>query len=269
MTVACGNCLDCRRSRARQWAIRCVHESIMHEDNCFITLTYDDESLPPDEGLRKGHFQKFMKDLRSRIYPRKVRFFHCGEYGSKLGRPHYHALLFGFDFYDREPFFEGETCRLDRSPMLESIWQRGYSTVGEVTFESAQYVAQYVLKKITGEKAEDHYRKLNPVTGELIEVIPEYITMSLKPGIGSEYFEKHWEEMFPEDQVILGGRSRGPAPRYYLKKLQESRPEVALAVKAKRKQGLADRAEDMTPERLEVREAVLEAHQKLRERRLQ
>ena len=74
----------------------------MHEDNCFITLTYDDENIPWDGSLNKQHFQAFMKRLRWHNKEKKIRYFHVGEYGEQLSRPHYHALIFNHDFDDKE-----------------------------------------------------------------------------------------------------------------------------------------------------------------------
>ena len=101
--VPCGRCVGCRLERSRQWAIRCVHEASLYDNNCFITLTYDSDHVPSDGSLRVEDFQNFMKRLRKSVAPRRVRFFHCGEYGERGDRPHYHAILFNLDFDDREP----------------------------------------------------------------------------------------------------------------------------------------------------------------------
>ena len=104
VSVPCGQCIGCRLERSRQWAVRCVHESSLHRFSSFITLTYNDEHLPSDRSLNVEHFQRFMKRLRKHLEPLKIRFFHCGEYGDKFRRPHYHAIVFGYDFPDRIPF---------------------------------------------------------------------------------------------------------------------------------------------------------------------
>jgi len=97
LNLPCGKCIGCRLDRSRQWAIRCMHEASLYERNCFITLTYSDEFLPNDRSVNVRHFQLFMKKLRKRFGP-NIRFYHCGEYGEKTSRPHYHALLFNFDY---------------------------------------------------------------------------------------------------------------------------------------------------------------------------
>jgi len=98
--LPCGQCIGCRISHSKQWAMRCVHEASLYDNNCFITLTYNPENLPPDCGLIKSDFQKFMKRLRKSYPSNKIRYYQCGEYGDKNNRPHYHALLFGFNFDD-------------------------------------------------------------------------------------------------------------------------------------------------------------------------
>ena len=100
LKVPCGRCIGCRLERSRQWAIRCLHESKSHEDNCFITLTYDDEHLPRDRSLDVKVFQDFIKRMRKKVG--KFRYFHCGEYGEKEFRPHFHACIFGYDFPDKK-----------------------------------------------------------------------------------------------------------------------------------------------------------------------
>lgn len=163
LKVPCGRCIGCRLERSRQWAIRCVHEASLHKDNCFITLTYNDENLPADRGLHYEHFQLFMKRFRKAIAPAKIRFYMCGEYGEDLGRPHFHACIFGFDFPDRKLWRKsGAKSNLYRSAMLEQLWTFGYSSVGDVNFESAAYVARYIMKKISGEAAESHYTRFRP-----------------------------------------------------------------------------------------------------------
>jgi hypothetical protein len=169
--LPCGSCVGCRLERSRQWALRCMHEAKMHPENCFITLTYNDLHLPDDRSLNYEHFQLFMKRLRKMIrdediraagdgvpFFRKVRFYMCGEYGEKLGRPHFHACIFGYNFPDRK-FWQKTSSKssLDRSAILESLWPYGYSSVGNVTFESAAYVARYIMKKVGGDAADEHY----------------------------------------------------------------------------------------------------------------
>ena len=155
LQVPCGQCVGCRLERSRQWALRCVHEASLHKENCFITLTYNDEHLPEHGHLIYRDFQLFMKRLRKRTGVR-VRFYMCGEYGENFGRPHFHACLFGYNFPDLVRWKAGKST-LYRSKLLESLWTDGYSSVGEVSFESAAYVARYILKKVTGDDAEAHY----------------------------------------------------------------------------------------------------------------
>lgn len=247
--VACGQCIGCRLERSRQWAIRCVHEASLHDENCFITLTYDNEHLPPDGSLKVEDFQKFMKRLRKHFNGERIRYYHCGEYGDRTNRPHYHALLFGIDFRDKSLFRispSGE--KLYRSPTLERLWPFGYSTIGNVTFESAAYVARYIMKKVTGEKAEEHYQGRTP----------EYTTMSRRPGIAAGWYEKYKDDVYPRDEVIMRGKPMRP-PKFY-DRLYEIDDEVGYElVKARRKAEAKKYADNQTPERLRVREAVKKA----------
>ncbi len=257
MKLPCGQCRGCRLERSRQWAMRCVHEASLYEDNCFITLTYSDEFLPLDGSLVKKHFQDFMKRLRARFCERRIRFFHCGEYGAKYRRPHYHACLFNFDFADKQMFKVSNGHRLYTSDDLALCWPFGISSVGALTFESAAYVARYIMKKITGDAADDHYRGVHSETGELTALLPEYTTMSRRPGIGRDWYERFRGDVYPGDDVVLRGRSMRP-PRYYdcLYELEE--PEDFARIKAERVRAGYRAKDDCTPERLAVRERCQE-----------
>jgi len=255
--VPCGQCIGCRLERSRQWAIRCVHEAQLHEDNSFITLTYNNENLPPDGSLRLKDFQDFMKRLRARTGVR-IRFFHCGEYGPKFGRPHYHACLFGYDFPDRVYFKTVNKSRLYTSELLSSLWPVGFSTVGDVTFESAAYVARYIMKKVTGAKAEDHYWKIDEMTGEVSEVRPEYTTMSRRPGLASEWYEQFHDDVYPDDFVVLRGNTYRP-PKFYDRRFEIADPDQYAALKERRQESMRKHHANNTPERLAVREKVKRA----------
>ena len=191
--VPCGRCVGCRLDKSRVWALRCVHEASLHDENSFITLTYAPEHLPSDGGLVKEDFQKFMKRLRKKFAPRRIRYYMCGEYGDRTNRPHYHALLFGLDFSDREalpPSASG--ADLFTSKTLEKVWGKGFVTVGDVTFESAAYCARYIMKKLNGPACEvvndetglRPYERFDSRTGEIVEVEKEYCAMSRIEQIG-------------------------------------------------------------------------------------
>lgn len=216
LELPCGQCIGCRLERSRKWAMRCMHESQLHESNVFITLTYDDEHLPSDGSLVYRHFQLFMKQLRKA--KGKVRFYMCGEYGELNRRPHYHAILFGCDFPDKTVWQRtGSGSLIYRSAQLEKLWPRGHSSIGDVTFESAAYCARYVMKKVTGHRSEEAYRTVNSVTGEIHQIEPEFCRMSLKPGIGAGWLEKYKDDVYPHDYVVMNGVKCKP-PRYYDKK---------------------------------------------------
>lgn len=253
--VPCGQCIGCRLDRSREWAMRCMHEASLYEENCFLTLTYDEDHVPEDGGLVKWHFQDFIKRLRSRYAERRIRYFHCGEYGERLGRPHYHAIVFNFDFMDKKFFKSTDAGDIWTSDVLESLWPFGFGTVGAVSFESAAYVARYVLKKVTGERGAEHYWKVNPVTGELAWVEPEYCTMSRRPGIGKGWFDLFSGETYRDDTVVMRGEVMKP-PRYYDKLFDVSSEDELRLIKRRRVQAARRHAENNTPDRLAVREKV-------------
>lgn len=229
VTVPCGQCVGCRLERSRQWAIRCVHEASCHSENCFITLTYSDEFLPPWLSLVKSDFQKFMKRLRKKFPGRVIRYFHAGEYGDLTGRPHYHACLFGFDFPDKYPWATRKGFQAWRSKILEELWPFGNSEIGSVTFESAAYVARYIMKKVTGKLLESHYQMCDVETGEVSSREPEYCTMSRRPGIAAGWYSRFGQEVFRSDSVVIRGRRVRP-PRFYFGKFELADPVGARIV---------------------------------------
>lgn len=272
--LPCGRCTGCRLERSRQWAIRCLHEASLYEQNSFVTLTYNDEHLPPGGALVYSDFQKFMRRLRKRFAPRKIRFFMAGEYGDERRRPHFHVCLFNCAFSDRVYFKRTASgSKIYTSKVLSSLWvdrvscSMGHSSVGDVTFESAAYVARYIMKKIlgrgvdpvTGLPLREVYEGIDEGTGEVIDRPEEFCHMSLKPGIGRPFFEKFRSEMFPRDYVVVNG-VRSKPPKYYKKLLTESlRKSENEAVEFTRWERAQASKADNTRERLAVKERVLQA----------
>lgn len=274
--VPCGKCIGCRLEYSRQWAIRCMHEASLYENNCFITLTYNNKNLPEKGTLVKEHFQKFMKRLRKKFSEITIRYYHCGEYGSKNMRPHYHACIFNFDFPDREFFKFSNNIPLYTSKILEELWPYGYSTIGDVTFESAAYVARYIVKKVNGKKAEEcdpqtglsHYEKVNKETGEIEEILPEYTTMSRRPGIAYDWYQRWNKDVYPSDFLVVKGKKMRP-PKYYDGMYEIDNPKEYKKIKKKRlKEALKNADENITP-RLIQRETVKKAQNKMLVRNLE
>lgn len=260
-TMKCGQCIGCRLEYSRQWAVRIMHESKKHDYNCFVTLTYDDQNLPENGCLNKKHIQDFIKLLRYHCgFP--IRYYHCGEYGEKFKRPHYHLVIFGADFRDGEiiktKMLDENPYYLYSSPVLQTIWKKGYVTVGELTFESAAYVARYVTKKVNGKKAAEEltYEIIDETTGECLGQRPvEYATMSRRPGIGQGWFDENFRDCYPKDYCTIRGAKSRP-PRYYDQLLERQHNNLYQKVKNKRKEGIRGLKDnqDYMDHRLSVRE---------------
>jgi len=256
---------------ARQWSVRILHEAQMWEDNCVITLTYDEENIPPWGTLVKADFRKFMKSLRYQLRPKKIRYYHCGEYGEQLGRPHYHAVLFNQQFEDLEIFEEKETGNVYTSKILEKIWGKGFVTVMDLTLHSAGYVARYITKKINGDMKDDHYKKVCEVTGEIHSIQQEYATMSRKPGIGSAWYEKYKGDVFPSDDCIVLSKNsyhHVPTPKYYDIKLERENPSLYDKIKQRREVFANTHIKDNTLKRLKSREVCKIAQTKNQNRNI-
>lgn len=263
MEIACGRCLGCRLTKAREWSVRCMHEAAVHEHNSFITLTYDNDHLPSDHQLNHKHWQQFAKNLRKYT---KFRYFMCGEYGDENLRPHYHAIIFGYDFPDKTYWRQNRANKLFRSEQLERLWPHGNSEIGNVTSQSAGYVARYNLKKANQDQRTSE-EILDTSTGELKQLKPSYTAMSLKPGIGHDWLIKHWSDVFPEDRVITPEGKTIETPLYYRALLKKENPELYEELRALRVEK-AKLNPDNTPERLKTREICKEQQTKTLKREL-
>lgn len=190
--VPCGQCIACRLNKARQWSIRCMHEARYHTDNTFVTLTYAPEFVPLSGSLVKQDLQKFFKRLRKRGYT--FRYYACGEYGDVGGRPHYHAILFGI----------ARDLRSQRD--LSDCWRFGFVHLGDVTLDSANYVAGYVVKKQTGKEGKAYYKSKG--------LLPPFCLMSRRPGVGAQWKAEFGLEAIKRGYVTAKGKVYG-LPRYY------------------------------------------------------
>jgi len=250
--------------RARQWAVRCVHETQLHLDNSFITLTYNDEHLPQGSTLVLEDLQKFFKRLRKSLGKKKIRYFACGEYGDDNNRPHYHAIIFGHDFADKTQI-PGQDPPQYISQNLESVWGKGFCQTTSVSFDAAAYVARYSLKKINGQLAKAHYESVCPTTGEIHDRTPEFIVMSRQNGgIGKAWLDRFKTDVYPEDFVVQKGRKLS-VPRFYDKQLPENELQE---YKLRRKTRALANSKNNTAARLKVRKAVLVSKLSLTQRKL-
>lgn len=269
----CGQCIGCRLEYSRQWAIRCMHEASLYDDNCFVTLTYNQKFIPKFGSLNYRDVTLFLKRLRKRFSDSRIRYFLAPEYGEKNLRPHYHILLFNFDFSDKKLLMKRGDNSLFTSDILSSLWTTpskknpeslGYTSVGSLTFESAAYCARYVLKKVRGVDSNNRYLRVSDecyvngeFTGELIPVEPEKARMSRRPGIASSWFEKYKDDVFPRDYIVVNGKKVRP-PKYYDELYKRIDNAAFDNIKSLRVDTALSFAADNTPDRLLVKEYVKE-----------
>lgn len=309
--MRCGQCIGCRIDRSKDQALRCVHEASLWQNNAYITLTFNSQTLGDRNTLDRRDFQLFIKKLRkhhagmeqNKDGKSPIRYYQAGEYGTvcwqcgksikyhgkakhkfqpSLGRPHYHACLFNFDFEDKYYWCTRRGNRLYRSETLERLWshkitkgakndykpediferagklyaKNGFATIGEVNFRSAAYIARYVTKKIWGERAAGHYRVVNRSTGEITRALPEYVAMSNRSAIGADWYHSGGSgDCYPKDFITHGGR-KYRIPKYYDKLLEATQPGLARRIKRKRMLTARQNADNNTMARLAVRKKV-------------
>lgn len=243
--------------------MRAVHEAKLYTRNCFITLTYSEENLPDRNQLNYEDFHEFMHKLRKK-YGVGIRFYMCGEYGTLNGRPHYHAILFNHDWDDKIHFKRSESGEsISTSEQMQKLWPFGHSSTGNVTFESAAYIARYCIQKRTGEEAIEHYTRYDYL-GEY-QLTPEFNQMSRKPGLGADWLRFYKEDVFAHDIVIINGKETN-VPKFYDRLLKKQNPERLQDLKDAREWNGYQQRADNTPERLLVKEMVTKAKIKQLER---
>lgn len=263
-----------------------MHEASLYPVNTFITLTYDDNNIPDGDSLDYRDVQLFLKKLRlwrsvydyrrtpttvtkgkkqftiwksTQLEWSKIRFFCAGEYGGETKRPHYHLIIFNFDFIDKELWKKSKRGFPQwRSALLEQLWTKGNSSISECTFETASYAAQYCTNKLGLKKDSWDYDVLDIETGTTYKREAEFVHMSTKPGIGFRWFQKFKSDVFPHDICVMNGVPQKP-PSYYTRKLKESDPESYEALQYQRYIQSRPQIHDQTDERLLVKERVLKA----------
>lgn len=245
--VPCGRCIGCRLERSRQWAIRCINEASMHQKNSFVTLTYRDEELVYGKErptLYPRHLELFWKRLREKYG--HARYFACGEYGERTARPHYHACIFGLDFEDKKICDSKDDINYYRSDELDNTWTHGHCIIGDVTFDSAAYVARYIMKKKLGKTAHEY---------EDEGIVPEFARMSRRPGIGLPFLETYSGDIFNHGYQVVNGHKVLP-PRYYQNKFKENEPDIMAERTRVAKDKNANNIHRNTFKRLKVAETV-------------
>lgn len=245
-----------------------MHEAQMHPRNAFVTLTYRPEDLRTNSLVHRD-YQLFIKKLRrhvDRTTQTPIRYYMSGEYGTRGRRPHFHACLFGHDFEDKKHWrMMPSGSRLYTSGTLDKIWGHGFTSVGAVTFESAAYIARYLMDKITGPNAWQFYQHTDEQTGEITDLVPEYNKMS--QGIGKAWLQKYEMDAYPEGEILIRGH-KSKTPKYYDKKFKETNPEEYEAMKMQRELQALEYRDDNTPERLAAKERVAQAKVNLLLRKL-
>ena len=259
--IPCGRCKYCRLDYSQAWAVRITHEDQIHIENgkrsFFLTLTYDEKHLPENGFLRYKDFQKFLKRLREREAPNRIRYVVAGEYGEKTGRPHYHAILFGMDeLIDAE--FIGNSQKNDKpmykSGYLDDLWQQGFVTVQSVTPQSAGYVASYALKDTKTAYKEREAKTVRNKEGDLESYPKPFLRMSLKPAIGIPFCEKYHKDGFSGDTIMYRGKQY-PVPEVYIRWLSKFDPDEADRLRQIKQDYMATKEarKEKTPSRLKAK----------------
>ncbi|WGL31143.1 replication initiator protein [Dipodfec virus UOA04_Rod_742] len=272
INLPCGKCVGCRLDYSRMWATRSVNEAFMHNhySNCsFVTLTFNPEMLNRrnnPNSLNKVAFRSWIKRLRKAVYSQygaTFRYMVCGEYGAKRSRPHYHMIIYGFNFPDKKVWkynkVKGKDVIYYRSEFLENIWRPahssdsyGFSVIGNVNFETSAYVARYITKKVCPK----HPSFLKEYKGKEVE----FLLTSRKPGLGFEYLNKFYKDIFNHGYVTLPNGFKAPIPRFYYNKLEELDNDLYSIYSINKFNKMLDNliVEDLnsTTERLKVREEL-------------
>lgn len=249
--VPCGQCIGCRLDHSREWANRMMMElqDPANVFNWFLTLTYDDDHLPlsgfeDDAGLHityslsKSDLQRFLKRLRKHFTGTRIRYYACGEYGSTTYRPHYHLILYNVPLVDLKYRQHVDGCNYYTSDTISALWPDGFHLLTDVTWDTCAYTARYVTKKFKGQAAHVY---------DDLGIVPEFSTMSLKPGLGYWYFENHLDEIYAHDHFYLSsprGSISCRSPAYFDKLYDVEHHDELMALKSHRL-SLAEHAQQL------------------------
>lgn len=286
--IPCGKCIGCRLDYSREWANRGYLESLYHEENYFVTLTYDEDNInildyvEDEEGFtytNDGEWNGYLvpKDLQDFIKRlRKVgkfRYMACGEYGSQTERPHYHMIIFGLHL-PKETFYNPKIINKNiyyQNTIIESKWTAGISNICDANWNTTAYVARYITKKQNGVHSDQVYASKGQTK--------EFFRVSLKPGIGEQYYREHWKEIYKNDQILIKnnkGTSVCKPPKYFDELYKREHPEEYKELqRRRRKEGenanlLKDQGTSLLrQERLEVEERTKEQQGKQLRRTLE
>lgn len=253
MRLPCGQCISCRIDRSRTWAARCVLEADMQarlgRPSIFITLTFSDEHPDKTYTLNKRDFQLFIKRLRKYLSTnapgQNIRYYHSAEYGENLSRPHHHACIFGYQFPDQKLYTIKQGHNYYTSDILTQLWSDpkthksyGFTLSTEVTFDSAAYVAGYIIDKINGKLAPSHYK----------DKVPEFSTRSL--GLGLNWLLDYTNDVYNYDLLSITKKLKMKPPRYFDHYYELINPQHMEDIRCKRKEKAHERFLELTPERL-------------------
>jgi len=256
LNLPCAQCIGCRLNHAEGWAIRMIHESQLHEQNSFLTLTYSDENLPPNGNLRYEDVTKFIKKLRKVLsktqFKNTIKYYRVGEYGENFSRPHYHIILFGFDFSNTQikyknklnskTLWRSKPHKYYISSLLNDLWTFGHCEIGDVNYQTCMYVAKYVTKKVNGKNKTAHYSRCDQ-HGEIFQLEQEKSSMSRKQAIGKAWLEKFYTDIYPKDFCVHSTKKL-KTPKYYDKWLEKYHPSLYDSVKSERESSMIDRDAD-------------------------
>lgn len=239
------------------WALRIVHESKLHDRNCFVTLTYDEFHLPPHGSLQYADVQAFHHRLRKACGP--FRFFCVGEYGEQLSRPHYHVCYFGLWPADarRLRSLADEKYPSWESSILSKTWGKGFVQFGQLTYESAQYCSGYIFKKKLGQSGKHGYDVVDS-DGVITGLVPEFARMSLRPGIGADWYRRYSSDFHTDDVAVHDGK-KFPVPKYYDRLLERTDPDRLAQLREAREVKAYKNHADNSPDRLAVKAEVAAA----------
>ncbi len=278
LSLPCGKCIGCKIEYTRQWAVRGICELITTKEknleSSFVTLTYNNAHYPPHGDLVKKDIQDFAKRLKQRHTEIPIRIFYSGEYAPQNLRPHWHLIIFGYDFPDKtlkeytsagNLLYTSDELEYGKpEKRIQPLWYQGFHRIGNVTFDSIQYVAKYITKKLDGDLAHEisegdflrHYERYDPDTNEIHKVHKEFSETPRRPGLGSEFIKKYYKEVYPSDTLALTGKGIQRTTKYFDKIMQDIDIDLLDITKEKRKKHILSNIEELSPHRQKTKEEI-------------
>lgn len=143
--IGCGNCIECRKKKKREWQIRLYEECEENKNGIFVTLTFSNESIRElgkeinnldgyerDNAIASLAVRRFLERWRKK-HKKSVRHWLITELGHKgTENLHLHGIIW-----------------TDKREDINNIWKYGFTWIPSEKKKVGERAVNYIIKYIT------------------------------------------------------------------------------------------------------------------------